>query len=154
MTAYSENLKNVTGDMLAGAAVAEDVGGLIHDVWYNTIYEKSDTETDKYTRGTYSFNDDFNTSLAKLFSDTEIQNKINSIKTNQDKVQSIMKELQNPPEEYKEAYGELKNYYNSYLELTNLVINPNGNLQSYTSDFNNADSEAAKCYQAMKIYID
>ena len=39
-----------------------------------------------------------------------------------------MKDLVNPPEEYKEAYEKLQDFYDSYLELTNLVISPTGSL--------------------------
>ena len=44
-----------------------------------------------------------------------------------------MKDLVNPPEEYKEAYEKLQDFYDSYFELTNLVISPTGSLSSYTN---------------------
>lgn len=156
---YSDNLQTATSTMLLGASTAEDAGGLIHDVWYNTIYEKLDVKTDKYTRykstsGFSFFNSDFNDSLAALMKDNEFSSKLNSIKSNQTLVNSIMKELVNPPNEYKEAYGKLQTLYDAYLELTNLVINPTGSLSSYTSSFNNADTATLNAYNAMKIYLD
>lgn len=155
---YSENLQVATSTILLGASTAEDAGGLIHDVWYNTIYEKSDSRTDKYTKEDYpfhtSFNDDFNTSLATLMKDDEFSSKLDSIKSNQKLVNSIMKDLVNPPDKYKEAYEKLQTLYNSYLELTNLAINPTGNLTSYTSNFNNADTSTLNAYNAMKIYLE
>ncbi len=151
---YAANLELVSFTMITGAAEAEEAGGLIHDVWYNTIYEESDTDTDKYTKGTYGFNDDFNTSLQNLFSDVNFQSTISSIETNQETVKGLMKKLINPPEEYNQAYNALKDYYDSYIELTNLVINPTGSLQTFTNNFNNADSAVAKYYEAMKIYIE
>lgn len=151
---YEINLSFVSSSMLVGASTAEKAGGLIHDVWYNTIYEKADSSTDKYTHGSYGFNGDFNKSLQNLFSDTSFQSDISSIEKNQETVKEIMKELKNPPEEYKEAYEAIKEYYDAYLDLTNLVVNPTGSLQTYTSDFNDADSAVAKCYKAMSIYIE
>ena len=65
-----------------------------------------------------------------------------------------MKRLTNPPEEYKEAYSALKEFYDAYLELTNLVIDPTGSYSTYSEDFNDADTRTAKCYEAMGIYID
>ena len=53
--------------MLNGASQAESAGGLIHDVWYNTIYDKYDSTTYKYTNGETDFND----SLKNLFSDKD-----------------------------------------------------------------------------------
>ena len=45
-------------------------------------------------------------------------------------------------------------YYDAYLELTNLAISPTGSLQSYTDDFNEADSNVLKYYNAMDVYIE
>lgn len=152
---YQENLSLATTTMILGAADAEEAGGLIHDVWYNTIYEKRDTKTDKYTKDKYgSFNDDFNTSLATLMTDEDFQKDLKAIKSNQDLTNSIMKELVNPPEEFDEAYDKLQELYDSYLELTNLAVNPTGSLSSYTSDFNTADSAVSNAYKAMQRYID
>lgn len=65
---YQSNLSLATSTMLNSAVKAEDAGNLIHDVWYNTIYEKSDSRTNKYTYSSdYGFNSDFNTSLNALF---------------------------------------------------------------------------------------
>ena len=38
-TDYQEKLSDAVSTMLTGAATAERAGGLIHDVWYNAIYE-------------------------------------------------------------------------------------------------------------------
>ena len=64
-----------------------------------------------------------------------------------------MKELQNPPKQYEDAYEKIKDFYDVYLEFTNLVINPSGSLQSYTSKFNELDSDTLNAYQAMDSYI-
>lgn len=152
---YQDNLSLATTTMLLGAANAEEAGGLIHDVWYNTIYEKRDTKTDKYTKDKYgSFNDDFNDSLATLMLDEDFKNDLKAIKSNQDLTNSIMKDLVNPPEEFEEAYDKLQELYDSYLELTNLAVNPTGNLSSYTSNFNSADTAVSNAYKAMQRYVD
>ena len=152
---YQENLSLAATTMLSGAANAEDAGRLIHDVWYNTIYEKSDARTDKYTKNAYgSFNSDFNNSILLLMVDEDFSNNIQSIKDNQGSTDSIMKNLVNPPEEFQEAYNKLQELYSSYLELTNLVINPTGSLSSYTNNFNNADTATSNAYKAIQIYIE
>lgn len=65
-----------------------------------------------------------------------------------------MKSLTNPPDEMQEAYTALKEYYDAYIELTNLATNPSGSLQSFSNNFNTADTEAANCYNAMDLYIE
>lgn len=152
---YAKNLDLITYGMLSGAADAETAGNLIHDVWYNSIYQESDPSTDEYTRSKFGgYNDDFNTSLGKLFSDSSFTSQIEALESNQAVINELMKQLANPPEEFKEAYAVLKDYYNAYYELTTLVISPKGSLQTFTDKFNEADSEVLKYYNAMELYLD
>ena len=151
---YSDNLELATYSMLSGASDAETCGNLIKQVWYNAIYEEKDDETDKYTRPNGYFVSDFNDALGNLFLDTSFQSKISSIEENQKTVASLMKELKNPPEEYKDAYEAISELYDAYLALTNLATDPSGSLQTFSSNFNDADTETLNCYKAMKLYLD
>lgn len=151
---YADNLESATYSMLSGASDAESCGNLIKQVWYNSIYEERDDETDKYTRPNDYFVSDFNDALGNLFSDTSFQSKISSIEDNQKMVNSLMKELKNPPEEYKDAYESISQLYDAYLSITNLATDPTGSLQTFSDNFNDADSETINCYNAMKLYLD
>ena len=79
---------------------------------------------------------------------------LSSIETNQDTVASLMKKLKNPPEEYEDAYDAIKELYDAYTKLTNLATSPSGSLQTYSENFNAADTEVVNCYEAMQMYID
>ena len=151
------NLRLASSTMLSGATEAESCGSLIHDVWYNCIFEKADTETDQYTRtrnGMGDYYDDFNDALGNLFNDVVFKLRINELKSNQSEVAGLMKKLKEPPEEYRDAYDALKDFHEAYQELMDLAINPTGNLTSYTQNFNSADSDVVKYYKALKIYLD
>ncbi|MCI9617912.1 MAG: hypothetical protein HFG31_07935 [Eubacterium sp.] len=150
---YSEKLQLVIGNMLSGAADAEDCCNLIRRVWSNAIYERDNDETDKYTKVKGSFVTDFNDALDNLYGDLDFQTKISDIKENQETVIYIMKELQNPQEEYKTAYKFLVQCYDAYLTFTNMAINPNGSLNTFSDDFDDADTEFLHCYDTMKIYL-
>lgn len=152
--AYTDTLELATYSMLSGASEAETCGNLIKQVWYNAIYEERDDVTDKYTRPKGYFVSDFNDALGNLFSDTSFQSKISSIEDNQKTVSSLMKELKNPPEEYKDAYEAISELYDAYLSLTNLATDPSGSLQTFSTNFNDADTETLDCYNAMKLYLD
>lgn len=151
---YGENLETIVYKMLSGASDAETCGNLTKQVWYNAIYEERSTETDKYTRPNGTFVSDFNTALSNLFSDEDFKSDINTIKENQETVQTMMKEMKNPPDEYADAYEALSDFYNAYLELTNLAVNPSGSLQTFFSSFNEADTKTANYYSAMKLYLE
>ena len=152
--AYAETLETAAYTMLLGAAEAEEAGGLIRNVWYNAIYEEYDSETNKYTRPNGYYVSDFNEALANLFSDSTFMSTISSIKSNQETVASMMKDLQNPPEGFEEAYDAMKDFNRAYTSLTNLAIDPTGSLTSFTQDFNDADSDAVNCYNALELYLD
>ena len=154
---YQKDLLDISYDLLLGASQAEKCGNLITKVWHNAIWEEKDDETDKYTRknnGTGDFYDDFNDSLSVLFESDEYKKMVSSIKENKNKVKNEMKNMKNPPEEWKEAYDDLKEYYDDYLEFTNLVLDPSGNLNSYSSKFSDLDSKVSKDYSRMEYYFD
>lgn len=150
---YAEKLELVINNMLLGAADAESCCNLIRQVWSNAIYEKDDDETDKYTKVNGRFVSDFNDALDNLYEDSDFQTQISDIEENQETVISIMKELQNPPEEYKTAYKSLVECYDAYLTFTNMAIYPDGSLNTFSDDFDDADTEFLHCYDTMKIYL-
>ena len=148
--AYNGNMKKALSLMLSGTAKAEKAGNLIVGVWHDAIYEENyNAETAKYLTGT----SDFNEALNNLFSDEDFQKQIDDIKENQNSVDNVMKKLNNPPDEYRDAYDSLCEYYETYVEFTNLVINPTGSYNSYKSDFNNADSETIIIYKKTQILL-
>ena len=151
---YKANLSDINSTMLVGAARAESVASLIREVWYNTIWEESDSKTDKYTKKNGVFYDDFNDSLANLFADEDFLNDLDFIKENQKGVRTLMKELKNPPKEFEDIYQDLKDAYDAYYDMTELAINPAGNLNTYTQNFSDADSDYVKSYQIIKDFLD
>lgn len=151
---YSDNLELATMTMLSGASDAETSGNLIKQVWYNAIYEKQDDKTDKYTKPKGYFVSDFNDALGDLYADSSFSSKISSIKDNQETVNGLMKKLKNPPDEYKDAYEAISELYDAYISLTNCATDPSGSLQTYSSNFNDADSNTLNAYNAMKLYLE
>jgi len=151
---YATNLNTITYAMLDASSTAEDCGNLIKSVWSNTIYQERDEKTDKYTMPDGDFLSDFNDALGNLFEDSSFSAKEKSISDKQDSINTLMKKMKNPPEEYKEAYDKMQEFYDAYIALTNLATNPSGNLQTYSTSFNEADTEASNCYKAMKVYLE
>ena len=151
---YKNNLSTIVFKMLDGAADAESCGNKIRAVWSNTIWEKDDPETDKFTKTNGKFNDDFNDSLSALFSDEDFIELTDRIEQNQKDVNKLMKEMKNPPEEWKYAYNDLTDYYDDYLTFTNLCISPSGNLQTFSTNFSNDATNILNSYNKMKVYLD
>lgn len=151
---YGTNLNMAAYSMLSGASDAETCGNLIKKVWYNAIYKESDSKTDKYTKPDGYYVSDFNDALQNLFSDSSFSGQIADINSNKDTVNSLMKQLKNPPEEYKDVYEALSKFYDAYISLTNLATDPTGSLQTFSQNFNDADNETLNCYNALKMYLE
>lgn len=147
---YYSNLQLTSSTMLDGASKAESAGNLIYNVWHDAIYDKVEAETQKYVAGTSDFND----ALKNLFADADFSAQISEIETNQGVVEQFMKDLKNPPEQYRDAYDDVKSYYDAYLTFTNLVVNPTGSLNSFTSSFNEADTKVLNAYKTMQLHFD
>ena len=98
---------------------------------------------------------DFNTDLTG-FEAPEIEQLFSKVHNKDIKEDDfdVEQELKNPPAEHKEAYDTLKEFYDCYLEFTSLATNPNGNLQSYTNDYNDLDSEVMSKYKKMEMYFE
>ena len=77
-----------------------------------------------------------------------------SIEDNQETVNALMKKLKNPPDEYKDAYDAVSDLYDAYISLTNCATDPSGSLQTYSSTFNDADTNTLNAYKAMELYLD
>ena len=151
---YGDALNSASALMLLGAQDAERCGNLIKQVWANAIYEERDDATDPYTRPNGYFVDDFNDALANLFSDSGFSAQLTDIRANRASVQEAMRALTSPPEEHQAAYEAVSELYDAYLDLTGMVVDPSGSLQTFSQAFNEADSETANCYRAMSLYLE
>lgn len=150
---YAENLENITSSMLEGGVKAETLGNWTKDVWYNAIWEEYDESTDRFTMENGKFVDDFNDALNKLFNDTYYLKLRGEIQTYQESVTEEMQKLKSPPKKYRETYQALLEYYDAFIAFTDTVINPNGNLRSFSSGLSDEDSEAADKYEKVKRYL-
>ena len=139
--------------MLDDAALAESNGNLVIQVWSNAIWSKQDDATDKYTMVDGKFVSDFNDALSNLFSDESFSTDMTRLSANQQQIKTDMKEMVNPPEGYEEAYKALKDLYDSYLSFSNIVLNCNGSLESFSNDFSEADKDILKKYYTAELYI-
>ena len=79
---------------------------------------------------------------------------VEEVEENKKSVNKIMKILKNPPEDWKDAYSDMKKFYDEYLYLTNLCTSPSGSLQTYSTNFSNADTNTVNWYEKVKSYLE
>lgn len=137
-TSYIKKLEATRLEMLNGGGKAESLCNLTNKVWYNAIYEKYDDETDEYTKDWTGFIVSFDEAIGNLYSDEDTLNEISKIQENQEKVKSLIKDLQNPPKDLEDCYDTILNMYDYYKNLTDLAIRPTGSLEDYSNNKNEA----------------
>jgi type II secretory pathway pseudopilin PulG len=162
---YIDSLNLVTDTMYFAASEAENLLNLTARVWFNTIYQESDPETNKYTikefyyedgktsYSDYHFEDDFNYSLNKLYSDTEIKKNIEEMKESERLVNEAMKEIQNPTEELQGVYNTLLDLHSTFSGIINLASDPSGNLNSFSERKNELIDRFIEEYKKIEIQI-
>jgi len=153
--AYINSLNELREQTIRGGAIAEDMCNITKKVWYNTIYEKKDSGTDKYTLNKYSgsFHDDFNTSLSRLYADEDVVTVVSGLRASREVVDGIMADLQNPPAEFSACYAAADSLYDAYCGLVDLAIFPSGSLKSYSENFGEYDSDLLKYYRKLETLI-
>lgn len=167
---YRNNISEITTMINKSSSSVKSCGTLIYNVWNNAIQEKFDDVTDKYTvknpspgEGS-SFEEvwdwideehfyDYNTALQNLFSAEEFTSEIDKIYTEQKKIKEKMKELKNPSEQFEEEYETVKDYYEKYLSFTTMVTDVSGSLQTWSSNYNDAETDLLNCYKKVQTYV-
>lgn len=150
---YIDNIDKLKIEMISTGAEAEDLLNRTAEVWYNAIFEKSDVETDKYTKVNGVFVSDFNDALKNLYSDSKTKDKISLIESGQSDVSNIIKELQNPPRGYEEAYDTIKELSAAFRAVTDLAINPKGNLQTFNQSRQEKIDKFMELYNTLEAQV-
>lgn len=147
---YKETLYNVFEDVESQAEYVQKGGIFQREVWYNTIYEISDSDTDKYTKsksGGRYFNSDFNDSLAAMANDYSIDNDYYWAIVWCDSFNRRRKMIENPPRIYKKKYDALVKYGNTVNLFGSFVVGAEGySLKSYTEEFNSQRSNVQEAH--------
>lgn len=155
---YYKNLSSTYDCIVSWNDTAESVGTLLGRVWYNTIMEISDEDTDPYTmsesNGRY-FNDDFNDSLRAftngIYGDLDYMTCVSWANNGN----YLMKKIKNPPTKYQEAYKAVSNYYESVDSLIRFITNRGAgySYNSYIETYREKAEKADTDYEAAKKYF-
>lgn len=146
---YISTVTNMQSKMLSSGATAETQMNLTKSVWHNAIWDKSDSTTDKYTKGA----DDFNEALSNMASDSTVKSRISSLKSSKSEVDDLMKKLNNPPKGLESCYDTASDLYTEYCKMISLATDPSGSLQTYSSDCSSADSNFMTQYEKLTTKI-
>ena len=150
---YRKATYAVATEMMDAIIDAGDQCHLIYEVWYNSIYEKSSSITDQFTKDGRNFHSDFNTSLGVLFRNRDFAVINSEIKKNQEAVFELMKEMQEYPADMRTCYDAVEALYSAYYNATNSALNPSGTLNTYRENCERYLSQFSECYNKVKMFF-
>ena len=141
---YEDKMEKAYDTMVSSAADAEKYCSLQSKVWRNSIYEQSNTETDKYTKDENGrFYSDFNDALGSFYDGEGLL--YLSVSLSISDVDNYMSELKKAPKKFEEEYAALKQLYVAYSDLADLVI---GTSSYSLNSFNDALESAKSSYKS------
>lgn len=148
---YINSIYGIIETMHSNALRAEKLLNLTYKVWYNAIYEESDSETDKYTQIDGKWVDDFNVAIDKLYLDEEATTGL--LQNAQERISKDIKELRNIPEEYAKSHEALLELYNAYQRVADLAVNPKGNLTSFGDSKDERIDKYIEAYRKLETQL-
>ena len=138
-SSYKRDAENFCDEVLSAAANLEDVGNEVKSEWHDYIYD---------TWSSYDSVDEAVDGAHENMS-SEVDAAISS-KDEIDKMYNKLKKPANKNEELVEICEAVKNLYEEYENLYEIVINPWGNYNDFSDDFRNYDGSTVDAYEELK----
>lgn len=150
---YNENVDLIKNEMLTSATLAETLMNLTSRVWSDAIYERFSSDTYFWTINEYHRYNDFDTALQKMFEDGTVKKNVRTISESQERVILMMKDLNNPPKSYEKVHEAMLELHAAYQSATDLAINPQGNLNSFSENSTEKINKFIELYKKIDTII-
>lgn len=148
---YIKGVTELINSVLSNASNAEDFLSLVGQVWSNSIFKEADETTDTYTKTDGVWNEDFNDSLGKVFTEKIVDTL--AMKKDFEKDSESMKKLNDFPDEYKDIHESILEMHISYESYIDFARNPNGNLESFRKNSEEKRDQFLKDLRKLKAII-
>lgn len=146
---YIENVSEVVSKIDLELLQAHLLCQITSAVWHDAVFNKySNPSTSPYVVG-----GNINLSIQKLYDDPFTAGTVEKIKKSQNEIAEKMKNLQNPPEEYRDLYESINDYYIEYQALSNLAITPSGNLTQFNDNIEKHYNDAQVLFSKISIQL-
>lgn len=173
---YIEQVKSINEKILSSSTVSEKVINSYSKIWLeaiengitlekfaelldttntnvNTIYSAHHMGVGLLEDNEYSKVEDFNEAITIAETHYKKTGDIETINSARASIQSSIKEIALPPEEYQSIYNELFELYKNYEKYVDLAIDPSGSLQSYTSKAQSLSPEIVSGVKAVSARL-
>lgn len=134
---YLATLQLASLSILNSTITATEMCEGYSDVWRNAI-----------DRGR-----DFNTAIRDRADYYELQGKFAELEAAKEDIDKLMKELNNPSEEYKKAHEKLLEIYGIYTELNSQANSPSGSLMTFNQNINKLQNDFIRATNEYTILV-
>lgn len=155
---YNNLMKSVASDIYKHEAIAEYHSAYITSTWYNAIFKKRDTYTDKYAfpEDEYGYGVtmwvDFQTAISNYLSDNK--QALEELKDFEKEIASKLNTLQNVPNEsYRNSLEIVTSMYSNFSSLVSLANNPTGTYREYGEKCNKYKENFESDYKKLLLLI-
>lgn len=138
-------------EIASGEDAAYALCRLQERVWYNAIWEVSNSETDKYTKPNGVFVEDFNDALDAFHDDHLVE--IGYLLTNRDQVEALHKKLMSAPSNLEKLSGKIEDLYVSYRKYTALIVEGGESYNSFSEKFETYAKQFRELYEEVNALI-
>lgn len=153
---YVNNCIKAVNSMMEGAKIAESAGGMVLDVWHDSIWNTDNEKTNKYTKDDNGyFYTDFNDALSKYVSSDEYGNSVNSILSQREEATKYMRKIRRGvPKKHERLYSDIEELYDTFVEFSNLAMYFDGSYNSVLEKFNELDDKIVTEYRKVCSYFE
>lgn len=149
---YNELITTTGGKIYVYGLISELQCYDIGQIWYNSIFKKSDYKYDKYTRDPKypSLYNDFNKSINNYT--TENAESIQKLKETKNELGNDIKKLKDlPNDSYQDVYDELIVFYGVFSKLVDSATSPSGTYKDYLTNYNTYSKEFQESYDKIIV---
>ena len=134
---YKQNLLNTQKTILDSTKLATEICQIESALWSKAIDN----------------GDDFNLILQKGQKEMKEKGIIDKLNNNKNKIDTLMKSLNNPPNNYKDAYNKLLEIYGIYTQINSLALEPKGSLINYNSNISDLQNKLIQTSNQLNVLI-
>ncbi|MEA1855625.1 hypothetical protein U9M49_21415 [Cytobacillus sp. OWB-43] len=166
---YRTNLQNVTDKMLENASEVEEMLNKYSAVWSYSIESKGaipvgematvtgleqDVINEHFEINTIgNIPNDFSTNIYSLNSYYSETGKLEELENASTEIKDAIKDLNDPPEDYKKVYDEVLDMFTFTEEYIGMAINPDGSLQSFNENRATLSSDIINKYKRIEALM-
>lgn len=144
-TKYEESSKSLLLGINQATVLCESVTEFYATIWSNAISK----ENSYFNANSVYYQKEFNEALPMAVKDMRESNTtLDSITV---KIQSSIRELNDPPAKYKQIHEKLINVYGYYNEYVQMCKHPSGSLISFNAKRQNLSSEIYRLTSEIKV---